>query len=138
MRERRFRGQRIDNGEWVEGWLYKRVVHLNDCHQNVVVDAIEVYDGKNPLSVAYYTIDPATVGQYTGLNDKNDKKIFEGDICRDSRGVLFVIEWEKEGRFLGFTIGGERRIAYVGREPKVEVIGNIHDNTELLEGGTGE
>ena len=83
---------------------------------------------------------PATVGQCTGLTDKNGKKIFEGDILkfkepfRGADSTIFVVEWDDvNARFLGFTVGGiGRYMVYVGREPKCEIIGNIHDNPELL------
>lgn len=74
--------------------------------------------------------------QYTGLKDKNGKEIYEGDIFRTSLGFVAVVKWDDDnGRFLGFIAGRERRIMYVGREPAVEVIGNIHENPELLEVG---
>lgn len=71
--------------------------------------------------------------QYTGLKDKNEIEIYEGDIVVNRELCMAVVEWEKEGRFLGSTIGGERKIIYINREPKVEVIGNIFENQELLE-----
>lgn len=74
-----------------------------------------------------------TVGQYTGVNDKSGIKIFEYDICKDSLGTIFVVEWDKKNaRFLGYT--KEHRIVYIDKEPRVEVIGNIFDNPELLKG----
>lgn len=114
MREILFRGKRTDDKKWVFGDLEHNGNHV-------------------PKFVDGYTVDPETVGQFTGLTDKNGKKIFEGDICKDSLGIIFAVEWDNaNGRFLGFTIG-DRSISYVGKEPSVEVIGNIHDNPELLE-----
>ena len=139
MREILFRGKRIDNGEWVEGWYYKRIVHLNTFHQNVVVDAIEVYDGENPLSIAYYSVDPETVGQCTGLTDKNGKKIFEGDIVECwSEGVCArgTVQQNKGGLWIIYP-AWQKRIMW-GLCPDeysrtdVEIIGNIHDNPELM------
>lgn len=91
-----------------------------------------IYGGENNEKIDKHVVYTDTVGQYTGLTDMNDKMIFEGDILRTVDGTVFVVEWEKEGRFLGFTIGKERRIVYINREPKAEIIGNIYDNPELL------
>ena len=141
MREILFRGKRIDNGEWVEGWLYKRVVHISGI--NTVADAIEVYDGKSILSVAYYCVDPATVGQYTGLNDKNGRRIFEGDIVQyaerqlggEDVPVAYPVEFEEGGFCVRYYfLNNWLRNAVNGniQLEGIEVIGNIHDNPELL------
>lgn len=124
-----FRGKRKDNGEWIKGDL----VHSQTTTRGIIT---EIYT----LDMAYEVI-PETVGQLTGLKDKNGKLIFEGDILKDSLGVISVVEWCADGRFLGFAIKndtschwhGGRQITYIAREPSVEVIGNIHDNPELLE-----
>lgn len=131
MREILFRGRRKDNGEWFVGFYGKSSEKAYIIHDSHIAFGY----------VSMKEVNPETVGQYTGLTDKNGKKIFEGDICKFNEpfgrsGItLFVVEWDStNARFLGFTVGGrERYIVYVGREPKVEVIGNIHDNPELLE-----
>ena len=93
----------------------------------------------------FVEVDPATVGQYTGLTDKNGKKIFERDICRvcldpeictayveyDERTASFNLRYNYEqcNTFLDMQLAVNR----VGDRVWVEVIGNIHDNPELLE-----
>ena len=132
------RGKRKDNGEWVDGNLvYTRTTTLG-----VVT---EIYT----LEMRYEVI-PKTVGQYTGLKDKNGKKIFEGDIVKiTDRNVCFetmaVIEfgnpnglynwgWQLkplENKHFAIEI-----LHWVDMEDSgafIEVIGNIHDNPELLQ-----
>ena len=118
MREIEFRGKRTKNGKWVTGYYVAN--RLEHC----IVSPQEMN--------AYYTVIPETIGQYTGLKDENGAKIFEGDVILSSLGHHAIVEWEKEGRFLGFTIENERKILYVNREPPVVIVGNIHDNPELL------
>ena len=113
MREILFRGKRVDNGEWVYGTLIQR---------NICGDVWEVI--------------PETGGQYTGLDDKNGVKIFEGDILKDSLGWVCLVKWDdSNGRFLGYhkKPRGDTYVCYVGREPAQEIIGNIHDNPKLME-----
>lgn len=116
MREILFRGKRVDNGEWVEGFFWKDIWGDGEsCYIH--------YDTED------YQVDPTTVGQYTGLQDKNRNKIFEGDIfCYPkSSKRRFVVEWDECGGFTIFTDS-------IGFSPEeVEIIGNIHDNHELLE-----
>jgi uncharacterized phage protein (TIGR01671 family) len=78
--------------------------------------------------------------QYTGLKDKNGKEIYDCDICMGTRGgssYIFTVKWDEENaRYLGHTTNGY--ICYVGQEPAVEVIGNIYQNPELLQGVSNE
>lgn len=135
MREIKFRGKRIDNGKWVYGDLRQdadlRTSYISGWDYYTDSDGWQ----REPYE---YQVDRATVGQYTGLKDKNGVEIYEGDIFRTSTGVVAVVEWEDDARFLGFTLERERKIVYVGREPAVEVIGNIYENPELLGGASCE
>lgn len=130
-----FRGKRTDFGEWVEGSL----IAFSDgdmfiCCADTAPDVLNKY-----------AVDPTTVGQYTGLTDKNGVKIFEGDIVRyidpDTQeydiGEKYVAGWDEEEACVLFElfVYGES-ISYDVFNQKqaknLEVIGNIHDNPELL------
>ncbi len=137
MREIEFRGKRLDNGEWVYGSL----VHITETYkgeedtQNCDIYQIVTYDG------VAFCVNPETIGQYTGLRDKNGKKIFEGDIVETNRDVIAKVLWDNDylGYFLyvneqnsieDFENGEQPLYDYFG---DIEVIGNATDNPELLE-----
>ena len=142
-REIKFRGKRLDNGEWVEGSLISFQGRYSIC----VFEKPEVPGICNPVI-------PATVGQYTGLKDKNDTEIYEGDIVKwddCSNGLYWrfaVVQYAPDIQFDCAPIPGFNgvcnssrhtfefgRFAYQDTHNHLEVIGNIHDNSELLEGG---
>ena len=122
MREILFRGKRIDNGKWVEGYLY--ITHTGTCE-------IGCYNAETNIERWTSDVDPATVGQYTGLKDKNGKRIFEGDILSLRTGIRHVVMFE-DGAFALENTAIPMRFAN-----KFEVIGNIHDNQDMLKGGEG-
>ncbi|MCM1059439.1 MAG: YopX family protein [Eubacterium sp.] len=129
-----WRGKRVDNGEWAEGYLSK-VRNINE--KPALLKWCIDYEEKGVMMSCI--VDPSTLGECTSLTDKNGKRIFEGDICKDSLGKIFIVEWDtNNARFLGWTRSGEQHIVYVGKEPKAEVVGNIHDNPELLKGADNE
>ena len=129
MREILFRGKRLDNGAWETGSL---VIVRMDCHdaQYYIADKMTGY---------HTPVDPSTVGQYTGLKDKNGKRIFEGDVAKVLQGK------DKDIAYVGFENGAfmlypktgniyERTLwEYWYNDWDVEIIGNITDNPELLE-----
>lgn len=146
MREILFRGRRIDNGEWIEGYLFQ-----------IWDDAFILWGTTNDVPDMIKVI-PETVGQYTGLKDKNGKRIFEGDIVKAVSRDYYGSEFQGVVLFKGGCFGVEyeylpkissrksfHRIGEIGRWQDMgasgtisytyEVIGNIHDNPELLREG---
>ena len=138
MREILFRGKRLDNGEWVEGW-YEMYPFGRWPVKTSIIPSEEAKDGH----YEHMQVDPSTIGQYTGLKDKNGKRIFEGDILR------WTGEDGETGKVIVIFAGGSFLLKCVEvldapADPfdefnrggqTLEVIGNIHDNPELLEGG---
>ena len=134
MREILFRGKRQDTGEWVFGLPFYGL--------DMEIDGIEASVSCKDL----YTIAPETLGQYTGMRDRNGKRIFEGDIVQyherqfdgKDEPVRDTVVYE-EGSFavrayslnnwLWDSINGNVQLR------DVEIIGNIHDNPELMDGG---
>ena len=132
MREILFRGKTAKDKEWVYGDLL-----------NVGVDydyAIRIYGGREHGQVN--AVNEKTIGQFTGLTDKNGKKIFEGDICLVCRETVTMqgITEQHNGAFgLRYKSGEFNSLLYLNRSrpegrwfDTLEVIGNIHDNPELL------
>jgi uncharacterized phage protein (TIGR01671 family) len=138
MREIRFRGRRIDNGEWVHGSLHTiqgdpYIIAKDTGH-------FSISHGEEIFITAYIeAVDPATVGQYTGIHDKNGREIWEGDIIKavalandhNQRGAITISAVE-------YWMGNAcLKITYIPLYPFIvdhsfEVIGNIHDNPDLL------
>ena len=122
MREILFRGKRMDNGAWETGSL---VIVRMDCHdaQYYIADKMTGY---------HTPVDPSTVCQYTGLKDKNGNRIFEGDIVKRI-GDKCVVKWtEEDAKFI--IIGSMTKLDFsLFFSEHLEVIGNIHDNPDLLE-----
>ena len=144
MREILFRGKRTINGDW----LYGDFVHGNE--RKSLRDSIFVYDSETQ-SFNDYEINPSTLGQYTGLTDKNGKRIFEGDILHISKianglggyyqppldyPVNVVVKWDLCAWMWETLCEDKRYISFPDAwcHYECEVIGNIHDNPELVEG----
>lgn len=127
MREILFRGKRVDNGEWVYGDL------LQDRDLNsFAIEYFDYYTDENGRQRDYCQdeIIPETVGQYTGLTDKNGTKIFEGDIVN----LLYSDFYGQDrcGKFVYDDMTNTDIIFRIETSHAIEVIGNIHDNPELL------
>lgn len=134
MRQIKFRGKRVDNGKWV----YGNLVNCSDCIY-IVYEAF-ADDYRWGFENVFIPIDHATVGQFTGLIDKNGKEIWEGDIVTElfgTKGIIlfkhcsFMIEWKADvySELLGWK-NFIRGVISDGKE--LEVISNIHDNPSLL------
>lgn len=140
MREILFRGK-TKNGKWVYGAYYKQRQYYGDERE---VDCIITSDGvlSNDLDLDYEEVIPETVGQYTGLCDKNGNKIFEGDILAFWGRVCGVVRYG-EGTFdsgiycyTGFYyegVCGDKDHTSLYENCDAEVVGNIYDTPELLE-----
>lgn len=133
-REIVFRGKSKHNGEWLYGDLeYNRQKDIARIH---TYNKAGMYEGQE-------IVDAETVGQFAGLLDKNGKEIYEGDILRwYDDNILYVVTFESgmfyasikecnEGMIGGFSLYRLTKYDY----RKCEIVGNIHDNPELLKGG---
>nr|DAP69826.1 MAG TPA: YopX protein [Caudoviricetes sp.] len=154
MREILFRGKQVDNGEWIEGFY----AHSGE-KKYILID--------NDIAVGYLAmkeVNPDTIGQYTGLTDKNGKKIFEGDIlhfkayrgggfaCPIGTDIYYRVlfghcnpDMDTLSEYVGFWALEKNydeddlyecgnSINYLVDSHGAHVIGNIHDNPELLRG----
>lgn len=121
MRTIKFRGKRIDNGEWVYGYLVidpngKARIYwkpFEECSTNT-----------------YHFVDPATVGKFTGLLDKNGREIYEGDLFMDSLGTRVHVVWSEESN--GWALRStswafEHFFGEACDNTAIEIIGTIHD-----------
>lgn len=127
MREILFRGKRKVNAAWVYGFYVEHPIG-NDSLYTQIVD-------KNGWT---HDVSQETVGQFTGLLDKNGKKIFEGDILVNQLNSLvdsdpFEVVWSDDCGGFAWKQGDEGDILYPAITRNCEVIGNVHDNPELLE-----
>ena len=126
-REIKFRGKRLANDEWLHGcYIINRGEHF------IAPDGIQP-----PGATAWdFEVDPATVGQFTGLTDECGADIYEGDILAAEdldRSVTVVVEFRRGAFYLVDRAGG---MAYfIDELDHTAIIGNMHDNPELLKGG---
>ena len=142
-----YRGKRTGDGEWVEGYLTYRHRYDQQSRKEIlgpVIDCPQNFTFGNTTGkvIGSYKVDPGTEGQFTGLTDKNGKKIFEGDIvvCRKEIGGNWI-DYCVEIGFVEMKHGAfglHRKQGYYRpfkdwlEDYEYEVVGNIHDNKELL------
>lgn len=144
MREILFKAKRIDNGEWVEGYLFDNGLDGKEKKYFIGGLIIEKYNGTacdewDITGIDFCEIDPETLCQFTGLCDKNGKRIWENDVvwlvC-DGKEHIYQIVWDNSELDFKATKGEENygtNYEYLLCCDEIEVIGNIFDNKELLQ-----
>ena len=139
MREILFKAKRIDNGEWIEGSLIDLDIDSGYCY------IVQPYKKASILPIIFLItdrmklVDPETLCQFTGLCDKNGKRIWENDVvwlvC-DGKEHIYQIVWDNSELDFKATKGEENygtNYEYLLCCDEIEVIGNIFDNKELLQ-----
>lgn len=133
MREILFKAKRIDNGEWVEGYYQKRYC-LSDSEESLIfhADSYKMWE--------YAEIAPETLCQFTGLCDKNGKKIWENDILMAHLDESYpedatyeTVEWGVAGFVTREANSTDRQYLNEFDTKHFEVVGNIFDNPDLLQ-----
>ncbi len=142
MREILFRGKSIMHGDWVYGYLNQHRGNIRyDCDCEPIADEcyyINDWQAKidNGMYGQDYKVDPETVGQFTGLTDRNGVKIFEGDIVRYGDTIHRVVFEQRNGTaYFGLVYAACETLPFGHYQDlkQIEVIGNVYDNPELLE-----
>jgi len=141
---RQYRAKRKDNGEWVHGWYAK----IEDTHVIIDLNSEWAHEGRGDFIGDFFEVRPETVGQSTGLKDRNGLEIFEGDVVNweydelyDGGEKLRTRKYEQNEVFWSreFARFGLRQVGELGmwdfwcEDARFEVIGNVHSNPELLE-----
>lgn len=149
-REIEFQAKRLDNGQWQEGYIFQEeppfapfVSDKKEAPKWIILKS-GFADWHLPRPTTGTEVDPKTIRQFTGLLDKNDKKIYQGDIVSFQLISKGQVVWNQQycGYWIDFTDSeGKKRYSNfnvtfsdgeIWRCDSVEVIGNIHDNPELL------
>jgi len=135
-REILFRGKRLDSGEWVEGYLRLQLVDgdLTQAKQSANI----FHSWMDEIGKVFSetdSVDPDTVGQFTGLTDSHDVKIFEGDIVvdADAPNIILTIVWNKGSYRL---IRADNTGYPISWGDDLMVIGNVNNNPELIGGAS--
>ena len=119
-REILFRGKRVDNGKWIYGDFLTS--NGTEC---------EISDW-NEVDYSRHDVDPETVGQFTGETDSNGSLIFDGHIISDDTGIKYIVFWDDKGQWFASDEFGETELLSDIITDTTNIIGNIHDNPDLL------
>lgn len=144
MREILFEGKRVDNGEWIEGYyLYSALANFKNP---TAFDSIFRHWIVTPAGKVF-KVDYKTVGEFTGLLDKDGKKIFEGDLLLDNGGLIWLVAFENGAfvckdetsvtyfNFYEHSDYDSKTKSFKSYISNYKKIGNIHDNPEFLKRG---
>lgn len=135
MREILFRGKQINSGEWTYGYYCPKPYSHFPCEATIFPSETIDRDWHGER------VDPDTVGQFTGLTDRNGVKIFEGDIVRYGDTIHRVVFEQRNGTaYFGLVYAAYETLpfGYYQDLKQIEAIGNIYDNPELLEVNSDE
>lgn len=156
--ERLCRGKRLDNGQWAQGYIVEQ--NTPEYHAYIITDFCAEVDDRHVdiLECDIHEVGPDTVGRNTGLKDRNGKRIFEGDVLQFGERRLMVwwngedFQWQAKSirgydvihyelfggwDWTNINLGDIYAEVPITGDMTTEIIGNIHDNPELMEPGRG-
>lgn len=138
-----FRGKNVNTNEWVEGfYVCKKSSYFKGKDANVehiICKNLEINNNDYPqfvdTTIISFTVNPDTVGQYTGLTDCNNNKIFEGDILKNiATGEKEIVQWfDEHSAFMTWNKTKNKvSFLYDNAFSQIRIIGNVYDTPELI------